>query len=303
MNMTFLSLTKLSPSGRIKVLAATEVIKRFSKEIGTRFSQNSNGSSGLQANAKSNACIIESAGLTPDRDTSRQASGPTNRHTELLTNCPKSRQTNPSQSNRAQVRSNSASTRQAGFSLVEVSIVTALMVILAIVGIPALQDYVIENKVPKVGADLQRFVARMKVASIGGSEAPFANVDRRVLVNGMRGSSAVTVRGEGSTAVVVHGLGGNGTADSGAITVAPAAVPDQPVGSAFSLTLDHVNHAACPVLATVLQRMASQVTVDGKSGEVVVKNDFNSPPMAYQPVLADAQCQRGDNNRFVFVFQ
>lgn len=193
--------------------------------------------------------------------------------------------------------------RQLGFSLVEVSIVTALMVILAIVGIPALQDYVIENKVPKVASDLQRFVARMKVAGIGGSDSPYANVDRQVLVNGMRGSSAVTLRGEGAGAVVVHGLGGQGISGNGEIMVAAAAVPGQPMGSAFSLTLDHVNHAACPMLATTLQRMASEVTVDGKSGRVVVKNDFSSPPMAYQPVLADAQCQRGDSNRFVFVFQ
>lgn len=198
---------------------------------------------------------------------------------------------------------NRARQQQGGFSLVEVSIVTALMVILAIVGVPALQDYVIENKVPKVASDLQRFAARMKIAGISASEAPFANIDKRVLVNGLRGSSAITVRGEGSTAVVAHGLGGQGIAGNGEVLVKATAVPGQPAGSAFSLTLDHVNHAACPILATTLQRMASQVTIGGKAGEVVVKNDFNSPPMTYQPVLADAQCQRGDNNRFVFVFQ
>jgi prepilin-type N-terminal cleavage/methylation domain-containing protein len=193
--------------------------------------------------------------------------------------------------------------RQTGFSLVEVSIVTALMVILAIVGIPALQDYVIENKVPKVAADLQRFVVRMKVAGIGGGGAPYASVGRRALVNGLRGSSAVTVRGEGNSAVVMHGLGGQGTAGNGEILLSASAIPDQTTGSAFSLTLDHVNHAACPMLASTLQRMASRVTVDGRSGEVVVKNDFSTPPMPYQPVLADAQCARGDSNRFVFVFQ
>ena len=193
--------------------------------------------------------------------------------------------------------------QQVGFSLVEVSIVTALMVILAIVGIPALQDYVVENKVPKVAADLQRFVARMKVASLGGGDSPYVNLDRRVLVNGMRGSSAVIVRGEAGSAVVVHGLGGQGIVGNGEIAIAPAAVPDQPNGSAFSLTLDHVNHAACPMLVSTLQRMARLVKVDGRSGEVVVKDDFSSPSSPYQPVLADAQCQRGDSNRFVFVFQ
>jgi hypothetical protein len=111
------------------------------------------------------------------------------------------------------------------------------------------------------------------------------------------------VRGEGNSAVVVHGLGGQGTSGNGEILIAAAAVPDQSTGSAFSLSFDHVNHAACPMLASTLQRMASQVTVDGRSGEVIVKNDFNTPPMLYQPVLADAQCARGDSNRFVFVFQ
>lgn len=196
-----------------------------------------------------------------------------------------------------------ARSKQTGFSLVEVSIVTALMVILAIVGIPALQDYVVENKVPKVAADLQRFVARMKVASLGGSDTPYANVDQRVLINGMRGSSAVTVRDVDKSAVVAHGLGGHGTRNHGEVVMAAAAVSDQPIGSAFSLTLDHVNHAACPVLASTLQRMASKVMIDGRAGEVVVKNAFNTPPMPYQPILTDAQCQRGDNNRFVFVFQ
>jgi len=113
----------------------------------------------------------------------------------------------------------------------------------------------------------------------------------------------VTVRGEGSSAVVVHGLGGQGVRDNGEIYLSAAAIPGQSTGSAFSLTLDHVNHAACPMLASTLQRMASQVTVEGRTGEVVVKDGFSSPPMDYQPVLADAECARGDSNRFVFVFR
>lgn len=192
---------------------------------------------------------------------------------------------------------------ESGFSLVEVSIVTALMVILAIIGIPALQDYVIENKVPKVASDLQRFVARMKITALGGGETPYENVDQRVLINGLRGGSAISVRGEAPNGVVVHGLGGRGSKGNGEIALSPDAGPDMPTGSAFSLTLDHVNHAACPMLVSTLQRMAVLVKVAGKGGEVVVKNGFSSPVIPYQPVLADAQCQRGDSNRFVFVFQ
>jgi type IV pilus assembly protein PilA len=192
---------------------------------------------------------------------------------------------------------------ETGFSLVEVSIVTALMVILAIIGVPALQAYVIESKVPKVAADMQRFVSRMKVAALGGGLAPYASVDQRALINGMRSASVVAVQGEGQKADVAHGLGGQGRGDNGTITILPEAVPGMSVGSAFRLTLTHVNHAACPMLVTAMQRMASVITVAGHGASVQVKNNLIDPPLSYQPVLADAQCARGDNNQFVFVFQ
>jgi len=192
---------------------------------------------------------------------------------------------------------------EAGFSLVEVSIVTALMVILAIIGVPALQAYVIESKVPKVAADMQRFVSRMKVAALGGGLAPYASVDQRALINGMRSASVVAVQGEGQKADVAHGLGGQGRGDNGTITISPEVVPGMSEGSAFRLTLTHVNHAACPMLVTAMQRMASVITVADHGASVPVKNDFLVPGLTYQPVLADAQCARGDNNQFVFVFQ
>jgi type IV pilus assembly protein PilA len=192
---------------------------------------------------------------------------------------------------------------EAGFSLVEVSIVTALMVILAIIGVPALQAYVIENKVPKVAADMQRFVSRMKVAALGGGLAPYATVDQRALINGMRSASVIAVQGQGQKADVSHGLGGQGRGNSGTISIAPDTVPGMSVGSAFRLTLTHVNHAACPMLVTAMQRMASVITVSGHGASVEVKNAFIDPVLSYQPVLADAQCARGDNNQFVFVFQ
>ncbi len=192
---------------------------------------------------------------------------------------------------------------EAGFSLVEVSIVTTLMVILAIIGVPALQAYVIESKVPKVAADMQRFVSRMKVAVLGGGLTPYASVDQRALINGMRSAAVIAVQGEGQKADVAHGLGGQGRGENGTITIRPEAVPGMSMGSAFRLTLTHVNHAACPMLVTAMQRMASVITVAGHGASVQVKNDFLVPVLTYQPVLADAQCARGDNNQFVFVFQ
>ena len=84
------------------------------------------------------------------------------------------------------------------------------------------------------------------------------------------------------------------------ISVAPQAIAGALIGSAFSLTLNDVNQAACPALASILQRLAEVVTVAGASGPVTVKNALTEPSMPYNPMLADAQCVSGDRNTFVF---
>lgn len=193
--------------------------------------------------------------------------------------------------------------RQRGFSLVEVSMVTALMILIAIIGIPAVQGYVIENKVPRVAEDLQRFIARLKVSAVGAGAAPYARVDQRALVNGLRDAAAIQLLGKGSNLSVAHGLGGVGVGSSGTISIRSAAVPGFGDGSGFKLILSDVNHAACPALATVLQRMALQVTISGIGPAVEVKNSRLDPAREYDPVLADVQCKPGDSNTFEFVFQ
>lgn len=191
---------------------------------------------------------------------------------------------------------------QQGFSLVEVSIVTALMILMAIIGLPAVQGYVIENKVPRVAQDLQRFVARLKMTAVGAGATPYAKVDQRVLMNGLRDATVVTVQGTENNQAVAHGLGGRGVGGHGTVLLSPETVPGMGDGSAFRLTLNFVNHAACPTLAAVMQRMASQVSIAGVGAAVVVKNSDATPAVAYNPVLADAQCATGDVNHFVFSF-
>lgn len=189
---------------------------------------------------------------------------------------------------------------QRGFSLIEVSIVTTIVMLIAILGIPAIQSYVIESKVPRVAEELQRFVARMKATTQGFGVAPYAGIDTGVLANALRTSSVVLVSGMGPSARVVHGLGG-ATSGKGGIHLDPYAMSGGQSGTAFALTLRDVNQAACPGLAAILQRIAEHVTIAGTSGPVVVKNATTEPGMPYNPLLADAQCAAGDNNVFTFV--
>lgn len=190
--------------------------------------------------------------------------------------------------------------RQRGFSLVEVSIVTAIVLLISIAAIPAINGYVIENKVPKVGEELQRFVARAKANAQGGGSTPYAGMETAVLANALRHSSVLSVGGTGSSAVVAHGLGGSGGSGNGVVTLAPASLAGGASGSAFSLTLSNVNDAACPSLASILQRVSEVISVAGQGGAVVVKDALASPAQAYSATLADAQCAEGDRNTFVF---
>ncbi len=47
---------------------------------------------------------------------------------------------------------------QQGFSLIEISVVAAILLIVAVIGVPAIQGYVVESRVPKLAEALQRFV-------------------------------------------------------------------------------------------------------------------------------------------------
>lgn len=193
--------------------------------------------------------------------------------------------------------------RQRGFSLIEISMVTAIMMLIAIIGIPAIQAYVIENKVPRVAEELQRFVARLKSHTHGFGTAPYASINGATLANAMRSSTVVSVSGSGAGASIAHGLGGKGAAGQGIIAIAPQSVGGSAHGAAFSITLNHVNHAACPGLASILQRIADIVTIAGKSGPVMVKDTSSEPGQPYDALLADEQCVSGDRNTFMFTFR
>lgn len=181
--------------------------------------------------------------------------------------------------------------RQAGFSLVEVSIVTAIVLIIAIIGIPAINSYVIENKVSRVGGELQRYVARTK-ANGQGTSAPYAGLDSGNLARALRHSSVLAVD---PVAVdrVAHGLGGNGS------TTGLVNVVESDSGVSFTMTLDAVNDAACPALASVMQRVAQRIQVTGTTA-VVVKDEAATPRVAYSPLAAESVCVNGDRNTFLF---
>lgn len=177
---------------------------------------------------------------------------------------------------------------QYGFSLIEVSIVTAIVLLLAIIAIPAVGSYVIENKVPKVGEELARFVLQTQINAQSGSSYPYTDVETAHLANMVLDSSLFSVASAGGSApTVLHGLGRDGTVEVRAVDS----------GAGFSITLDKVSHAACPALASVMQRLVHTISISSSGGaSTVVKSDS----VDYSALKAESSCGKGDVNSFVF---
>lgn len=167
--------------------------------------------------------------------------------------------------------------KQHGLSLIEVSAVSAVFLLLTIINIPAINGFMIESRVPKVGEGIARFIVNHTVST------PYLAVDNAFFINQLDSNGVFNVEDRGNSARILHGLGKNGI-----VTLAPAQS-----GAQLKITFNNVHHAACPGLASILQRVVSSIKV----GEVFVKN----ADTAYNAITTRQQCKKGDVNVFEFV--
>lgn len=182
--------------------------------------------------------------------------------------------------------------RRKGLSFVEVGVVTAIIILIAAIGIPAINNFVTENRAPKVAEELQRFIARTKAASESASIEPYKDIDTQNLARSLKSSSVVKVVDTGGTFSIEHRLGGG---DAGLMEL-----EDFDDGRAFQISLDNVNEIVCPTLATILQSTADSISI---GGTFVKETDLATGEVTtlYNAVVAQNECTANDTNDFVFV--
>src|SRR3546814_390032 len=140
---------------------------------------------------------------------------------------------------------------------------------------------------PKVGEELARFILQAKVNAPNGSDTPYAGIATLNFANLVRDSSVFAVSGADSSTKVLHGLGTEGQ----------VSVAEEDGGSAFSITLSKVHDAACPSIASVMQRVSDTITVAAEGqAAATVKDDSTY----YNALAAESRCARGNVNTFVF---
>lgn len=175
-----------------------------------------------------------------------------------------------------------------GLSFVEVGVVTAIIILIAAIGIPAINDFVTENRAPKVAEELQRFIARTKAASESASTTPYTGLETSNLARALKSSSVVKVV---SNNEIEHRLGGGTT---GLMTLS-----DAEGGRAFAITLTNVNEIVCPTLATIMQSTADSITIGGTPVKTT-NYQTSEVTLPYNAAQAQNSCVDGDNNAFVF---
>jgi hypothetical protein len=184
--------------------------------------------------------------------------------------------------------------KQKGNYLLNIGIGLLIAGILAVWGIPKIMDYLVEGAIPSVAEETQRFVARTQVSNSGNGTAPYAGLTQASLARSVRGTSLQVgvIAGEGTGGTVVrHGLGGG---NNGTVVIGTT-------GDTFTLTFNNVNSAACPGLATSLQRSVDNISINGKT--VKVTDVDKTVSAGYVAGTAMAQCVDGDTNDFIFTIR
>ena len=176
---------------------------------------------------------------------------------------------------------------QSGFTLIELIVVSAIVMILGIAGLIGIRGYIVNGRIEPGSHELRRAMQRMSINAEGQGATPFASASTAQFCNLLRDGSVIAVTGTGATATCAHSLTYSGTK---AITVAPATTTT--LGDAYSITLTSTSEYACPDLLSIMQKASLTMSVNGTS--------VLSLGGTYNAAAATAACTSGDTNTFVF---
>lgn len=199
----------------------------------------------------------------------------------------------PTQSHHQKRTNQTQQRKQAGFTLIEIMIVSIVVGVIALLSIPRITSYLVSARVSPTANDIAQAVLRIRANGEGAGPTPYTALATSTVANTLRDrTTAITISAAvGASATASHALGETGAT----ITAAPATITT--AGDSFTVTFSQVNKGACPSLSTQLQNLAEIITIN----TAVVKSI--PAGTAYNGQTAETQCTAGNTNTFVFTFR
>jgi type IV pilus assembly protein PilA len=186
--------------------------------------------------------------------------------------------------------SRSINKAQRGFTMIELIVVIGIIALLAILATPYARSMIIDGKVPTTATDVTKTITKLRNNFANQGTTPYTSITTAGFANIARGLvSALNVSGSGTGATVTHDIGSTGA------TVAVAAGTITTAGDSFTVTMNNVNEAACPSLASQLSKSSEVIMINGTAVKAVGGT--------YQGGTAGGACTTGDGNTFVFTFR
>lgn len=174
-----------------------------------------------------------------------------------------------------------------GFTLIELLVVLAIIAVLAIIGLPKIQQIMVEGRTPEVAKALQAAITKTSTNRQAGGDWSTASTGE--LANILEGNTTVYVT-SGGTSSIQHDLN---TDERGDITLAPGSI--SAANDSGLLTISKVNSAACPILANSLQKIAHVIQINGTA----IKDGGKK----YSGGLAQETCASGNDNTLAVTFR
>ena len=177
--------------------------------------------------------------------------------------------------------------KQKGFSLAELSLYIAIVIILSVAAIAGYKAFVISGRVSTMATELQRIGQRLTLNADGMGATPYTTLTTDEVCNIARGGAIITSAGTGNGTTCTHSLVAFG---SGNVSATPGTVIN--AGDAWTIQVDNVSSFACPDLGATMNRSVVVISING----TVVKPANGT----FNAAAAAAACTLLDTNQFQF---
>ena len=184
-----------------------------------------------------------------------------------------------------------------GFTLLELTLVTMLLVILIVIAVPVIRSLMVEILAPSVSRDLQRAVVTIRQSRAVSSmlAAPYISIGLAELGSALRETSfEVRPAAPALASSISHPLGsGAGTPD---VSVETGRIVVD--GDSFVVRLANVAWQACSAFAASFSRQAHSIEISPQGG---VASIVKASGGAFDAQSAQAACAH--SNLLVFTFR